>query len=641
VTRIGTALVARTSVRMAMAALMVVPTILCAVLLGAAIHGRLATVDKQEQTVRAIAVARSLQTLTGALESEASPSVAAYVLHSQSPTNKKLAPLLTVEFGPAQLRSSRAATDRAIAALPASIIDAPQITSLRASLATVRNSVDAGQGHITPIFSAMQSMITAIGALEQDRLTDAVNGGTSRATIQVLQQMALSASLLLTADQLNRTATAYRLEGPRGAQEFRIQFLQTWGAYQLLAQSFGRLATGPVLKQWNATEATPAAKQIASAFETSAIATTPPPPVSVTTLPEEITLKQLANTHEEGIQAVSNQAQAVAQHTIGELRHDATVQLWMLSVTIAVIALLLVLLLFAITRAITRPLLLLAEEARQVSEGVLVDVRPSGPREVQVVGRALRAAVDSLRQLQSQVEAVARGDLADPTLENPLPGPLGEVMHSSVDAVVTTLRERDVLQEQLAHQATHDALTDLPNRAETYRQIEAALQRTRRTDRTVGLLFLDLDRFKAVNDTYGHHAGDQVLETVARRLINLVRAGDLVGRLGGDEFVIVTETVRRREDLRELAERVIATVNLPVPLKGASESVARVGVSIGVAMEFDGFVSAAQFVVTADTALYRAKTSQLGTAVFAEDAATDPAELGEFVPFARHQSADQ
>jgi diguanylate cyclase (GGDEF)-like protein len=286
-------------------------------------------------------------------------------------------------------------------------------------------------------------------------------------------------------------------------------------------------------------------------------------------------------------------------------------------------------------------LLVLADEAREVSQGILVDVQPSGPREVKVVGEALRAAVDSLRQLQAQVEAVARGDLKDPTLEHSLPGRLGEVMHTSVDAVVTTLRERDVLQDQPAHQATHDALTDLPNRAETYRQVEAALQRTRRSDKTVGLLFLDLDRFKAVNDTYGHHAGDQVLETVAQRLVALVRAGDSVGRLGGDEFVIVTETVRRREDLRDLAKRVTTAVNKPILLKGATENLAQVGVSIGIAMDFDGFISAAQFVMNADTALYRAKTSRLGGTVFADEVDPPTPDHVAFIPFSRSQSADQ
>jgi diguanylate cyclase (GGDEF)-like protein len=130
-----------------------------------------------------------------------------------------------------------------------------------------------------------------------------------------------------------------------------------------------------------------------------------------------------------------------------------------------------------------------------------------------------------------------------------------------------------------------------------------------------------------------------------------VRAGDSVGRLGGDEFVVISETVRRPADLRDLAARIIAAIGTPIPLRiEADEVAAIVGVSIGIATDHDGFTSAADLISSADAALYRAKAWRLGGAVFADEADPLPearAADNAFQPFAPAaasrggQSADQ
>ena len=164
-------------------------------------------------------------------------------------------------------------------------------------------------------------------------------------------------------------------------------------------------------------------------------------------------------------------------------------------------------------RSVARALRLLAGQATQISEGSLVEVEVAGPREVRTVSAALRSAVAGLRRIQDQAQAVARGDLDNSLLDQPLPGPLGEVVHASVREIVHSVRQREELQFALAHQATHDALTELPNRAQAVALVTSALHRGRRSGEMTGLLFVDLDGFKAVNDGHGHAAGDEVLRS--------------------------------------------------------------------------------------------------------------------------------
>ncbi|MGY1718444.1 putative bifunctional diguanylate cyclase/phosphodiesterase [Blastococcus sp. SYSU DS0552] len=266
---------------------------------------------------------------------------------------------------------------------------------------------------------------------------------------------------------------------------------------------------------------------------------------------------------------------------------------------------------FVLGRSVTGALRLLAAQATEISEGSLVAVEVAGPREVRTVSAALGSAVAGLRRIQDQAQAVARGDLDDALLDEPLPGPLGEVVHASVKAIVTSVRQREELQFALAHQATHDPLTELPNRAQALTLVTSALHRGRRSGEMTGLLFIDLDGFKAVNDGHGHAAGDEVLRAVAGRLRAAVRPGDVVCRLGGDEFVVLVEPVHAEHDLIDLAERLIASVSEPIPVGALTVGV---GASVGVAISRDGGTDADVLFAEADTAAYRAKAHGRGRA---------------------------
>jgi diguanylate cyclase (GGDEF)-like protein len=166
----------------------------------------------------------------------------------------------------------------------------------------------------------------------------------------------------------------------------------------------------------------------------------------------------------------------------------------------------------------------------------------------------------------------------------------------------------------MQHNAEHDPLTDLPNRALFTQRVQQALSGRRSTDRGTAVLFIDLDGFKAVNDTIGHQAGDELLVQAARRLQDAVRKGDTASRLGGDEFaaLIVGDGTRdrtaRERHILELADRLRVTLSQPYLIDGND---VRVAASIGVAFAEPG-LGAGELLRNADLAMYRAKASGKG-----------------------------
>ncbi|MCF4123578.1 GGDEF domain-containing protein [Antribacter sp. KLBMP9083] len=179
-------------------------------------------------------------------------------------------------------------------------------------------------------------------------------------------------------------------------------------------------------------------------------------------------------------------------------------------------------------------------------------------------------------------------------------------------------------QELLAFQATHDPLTDLPNRALAMRTLHAALSRAQRTGDLIAVMFIDLDGFKTVNDTHGHQAGDAVLRTVADRLRANSRAGDAAARLGGDEFVVVLEPVDREASAVAAAQRIIRAVSRPIPVGDSNE--VRVGASVGLTFNLDAATDADAVLNEADQAAYRAKNSGRGRVVVFSSTEGDLAE---------------
>lgn len=169
------------------------------------------------------------------------------------------------------------------------------------------------------------------------------------------------------------------------------------------------------------------------------------------------------------------------------------------------------------------------------------------------------------------------------------------------------ITERHLADEQIAFLATHDALTRLPNRAMLHERLEQGLAEAGH-GRQLAVLMLDLDRFKAVNDTLGHLAGDHLLQLVAERLRACVHGRNMVVRLGGDEFAVVISPATP-QDAGQLAPRIVDRLGVPYDLQGHH---AVVGASIGIAIAPDDGEVPAILLKHADMALYQAKADGRG-----------------------------
>jgi diguanylate cyclase (GGDEF)-like protein len=152
--------------------------------------------------------------------------------------------------------------------------------------------------------------------------------------------------------------------------------------------------------------------------------------------------------------------------------------------------------------------------------------------------------------------------------------------------------------------ALHDALTGLPNRTLLVQRLVHAVLRCRRSEKLVAILFADLDRFKVINDTYGHHVGDELLVAVAGRLSELLRPGDTLARLAGDEFVILCEDLENTSQVEPLATRIDEALGRPFVLSGIE---VQVSASVGIAFAGRGDDVPEQILQDADTAMYQAK----------------------------------
>jgi diguanylate cyclase (GGDEF)-like protein len=170
--------------------------------------------------------------------------------------------------------------------------------------------------------------------------------------------------------------------------------------------------------------------------------------------------------------------------------------------------------------------------------------------------------------------------------------------------------ERRQAEARVHHMAYHDSLTGLPNRALLADRLDRALLATQRSGRKLAVMFIDLDRFKTINDSLGHLTGDFLLKEVAGRLCRAVRASDTVARLGGDEFVVLVPGVVGPEDCTQVAEKIIEVLNAPFPYEGR---ILHISPSIGICMYPDHGPDVATLMRNADAAMYHAKAAGRNT----------------------------
>ncbi|KAF7600706.1 MAG: two-component system response regulator [Candidatus Dactylopiibacterium carminicum] len=171
--------------------------------------------------------------------------------------------------------------------------------------------------------------------------------------------------------------------------------------------------------------------------------------------------------------------------------------------------------------------------------------------------------------------------------------------------LMTDISQQRRSEEQLAHLAHYDPLTDLPNRLLLHSRLEHSLEQCTRSHRRVAVLFVNLDRFQTVNDSLGHKAGDQLLVEVATRLRRCVRGEDTLGRLGGDEFMLILESIDHHETVAGMAHAILVALSRPFSLPDGAEFY--IGASIGISIHPDDGDDANDLLRNADAALHQAK----------------------------------
>ena len=283
------------------------------------------------------------------------------------------------------------------------------------------------------------------------------------------------------------------------------------------------------------------------------------------------------------------------------------------------------------------PLGLTARPVRQSRDLLAI---PPGDRRLVAADRARNTGAPAIGPADTRAGAppsllfavpVAAGDTGDIVLTARWPGP-GLPPESQTESLElfaaqagASLRNAQVylelqtLKDRLAHEASHDALTDLPNRRRFHEQLERMCSRGR-SDDALAVLFLDLDGFKGVNDRFGHDVGNELLVAVAGRLLRCVRPGDVVARMGGDEFAIMLTRIDNPAPAIEVADRVCEMLQEPFVL-GAGD--ARISTSCGIALAPADTADPGDLVRRADVAMYRAKSQ--GKAGWA----MDPGSLGQ------------
>lgn len=174
-----------------------------------------------------------------------------------------------------------------------------------------------------------------------------------------------------------------------------------------------------------------------------------------------------------------------------------------------------------------------------------------------------------------------------------------------------TLRD---INEKLKHMAHYDKLTGLPNRRLFFELLRQAVYEAERNQQRMAVMFIDLDNFKAVNDTYGHDVGDGLLRSIGHSIVDCLRKSDTVARLGGDEFSVVLRNISNQEDLINIAEKILAALNKPMIVQG---NICHSGASIGIAVYPDDGDNAETILSNADKAMYKVKQRRKGNYQFA------------------------
>ncbi len=577
---------------------------------GTAVHDRVERVRAVDAAVAQVRAAVALDAVRLGVAQEVTPALLSGLLADDAGARRlgvdpAVLDALALPDLPERLSAARTAVDTALvrAGGTAAAREAGQAAE---ELRRLRAAPRADRP-VEALFTEYRELAERLGVQAAAHLRTGRAQGLDGATTSAIGDLArVSRAATLAGAEMPLLLAALLGTGPAG-EAVRARFVEAWGGYREAAGDVVGSCAPEVVTAWSAATGS-AVRAVDTTAAALATAGQEPP---LERLPALLAANQRRDTGVGAAVRVAADVTVASATAHADRARRELVQLLLVTAVLLAASLAATL---VVRASLTRPLARLAAQARAVGAGELVDVAESGPEEVRTVARGLAAAVDGLRRLRDQAQAVAAGDLDSEAARRPLDGPLGEVVHDSVGRLIDAIHDRERLRADLSHQASHDALTLLPNRARAQALLEAALRRAEREGHRSALMFVDLDRFKQVNDSLGHAAGDELLRVVSQRMGAVVRGGDVVCRFGGDEFVVLVPVAPPGaeavvlEGLRELGQRLVDAVCAPLELCGRQ---VRVGASVGVALSGAG-TTPEQLLHDADAATYRAKAAGRG-----------------------------
>ena len=607
----------RRSVLYYLLALAVVPSLGLPMFAGLFTQDRFDDADASRRIGRTMTLAVELHDLRTAMAAESASSAVQFFAQLYDLTTEEMSEILGQDLT-AAVGLARKHTDEEFAAVESDAETQPAVDALLAELTEVRRVADLSLGAEDPtagagwaMYLAFANMEKSVSAIKRATIERVVTGRYGAGSSPLLTTVAQFQQVIATVDASNTQGVLMQGVYSATTDEDRAAVISELRdatlRWKRLSSDLPSSLSRDVRASWEAAIGTPEVEAMNAHidFFVRPGNVTAPDPLTPEAQAAAQTLITRASAlgelvHESGTEGVlvarADQASAERRAYLA-----LTVTLGLLLVTGG--------LLILIGGSLRRRLRDLAAAAERFSAGRLEEMEVHGPREIAMAGAALNDAVASFRRVAMQAERLSAGDLDAPELQEAAPGALGTAVHASVQQIVSAARERKKLQDALAHQAAHDDLTRLPNRAETERLLSKALARANRADGRVGVLFVDLDHFKRCNDTLGHAAGDHVLRTAAKRMTTAVRPGDTVCRLGGDEFVVVVEPVGADRSVIEIAERIAASLAEPIEYDG---SLITVGGSVGVAISHP-LSDADSLLRESDSAMYQAKATARGS----------------------------
>lgn len=519
------------------------------------------------------------------------------------------------EFGTRVLdgqASLAAATDAALAALdPDERPFLPgELAAIRADRAVWGRSSDAIRERLDPLSRATQSALE--GAVAQVRATAVDLGDAELIAAGTTFQRSLR--LPETAGQIFGALSDLWLAAPADRARLQSEVAAAAATFETSSASFAQAVggdDGPVAEFWRGPMQMPSA--IAALLEQvqGGVLSTPERPAGE---PISVGVSLLESVdwtiHADELPSIAAADMSrVASRVAGDA--TSTERITVVLVLLAVVLSVGVAVLFG--RSIVAPVRRLTDRARQVGAGDLAhDALPlRGPPDVASASAALNDVVTTLRLLGQKSQALADVEFAHPSLQQQLPGDLGAALQRSTEVLSTSIAEREHLRAQLMHDATHDSLTGLANRA-ALRAALAGLRATGGPRSRAAIVFIDLDGFKLINDRQGHAAGDLVLQVTAQRIERLAPPACTVARLGGDEFVVLLDGVDPVTPV-SLARSVIGAVADPIPF-GAQMLTVRACAGVAISdLPGDPVLGPADLLQRADLAVYHAKRTGPGT----------------------------